>query len=608
MAHPKIPHLKTDKYKAVGKRPYGFDSYRDEEGQAWFVPHKPTIDLLAEAIDHIRSGRSVRTVSAWLEDKTQRKLSATRLHKLAWTEEELAERRKDRRKNLTPKQRKIEDLKNVEKQTRIKAEQARRRLERARAGSGIQTGSEPESFSDAGQPLERDVAFRPNPGPQTDFLAANEREVFYGGARGGGKTYSLLIAPLRFVDKPTSRALLIRRSMPELRDVIFQTQQLYPKAVPGAKFKTQENTWHFPSGARIEFGYCENLTDVLRYQGQSYSWIGVDELPQYESPDVWHFLRSSLRSADPSIPLHFRATGNPGNRGSRWVKELFIDPAEPNTRFTKKVEYELNGRTLSTEITRKFIPASVWDNPYLTQDSSYIAMLASLPEVKRKQFLYGDWDVVEDGAFSEFNRSTHVVEPFEVPNGWTKIRAADFGFSSPSAILWGAVDYDNNIWIYRELYVSKVTADQLGRMIREVESSDGKIYDAVLDSSCWARRGDRGPSIAEMLNAEGCRFRPSDRSPGSRISGKIEVHKRLMVDEDTEEPRLRIFENCPNLIRQLSSLPLDKNNPEDVDTKAEDHAYDALRYMVSSRPTNIRTAFENTPKSTWRPSDNRFGY
>jgi hypothetical protein len=608
MAHPKIPHLKTDKYKAVGKRPYGFDSYRDEEGQAWFVPHKPTIDLLAEAIDHIRSGRSVRTVSAWLEDKTQRKLSATRLHKLAWTEEELAERRKDRRKNLTPKQRKIEDLKNTEKQTRIKSEQAKRRLERARAGSGIQTGSEPESFSDAGQPLERDVAFRPNPGPQTDFLAANEREVFYGGARGGGKTYSLLIAPLRFVDKPTSRALLIRRSMPELRDVIFQTQQLYPKAVLGAKFKTQENTWHFPGGARIEFGYCENLQDVLRYQGQSYSWIGVDELPQYDSPDVWYFLRSSLRSADPSIPLHMRATGNPGNRGSRWVKELFIEPCKPNTRFSEKVEYELEGRTLSTEITRKFIPASVWDNPYLTQDSSYIAMLASLPEVKRKQFLYGDWDVVEDGAFSEFNRSTHVVEPFEVPNGWTRIRAADFGFSSPSAILWGAVDYDNNIWIYRELYISKVTADQLGRMIREVESGDGKIYDAVLDSSCWARRGDRGPSIAEMLNAEGCRFRPSDRSPGSRISGKIEIHKRLMVDEDTEEPRLRIFENCPNLIRQLSSLPLDKNNPEDVDTKAEDHAYDALRYMVSSRPTNIRTAFENMPKTTWRPSDNRFGY
>ena len=396
--------------------------------------------------------------------------------------------------------------------------------------------------------------------------------------------------------------------MPELRDVIFQTQQLYPKAVPGAKFKTQENTWYFPSGARIEFGYCENLTDVLRYQGQSYSWIGVDELPQYESPDVWHFLRSSLRSPDPSIPLHLRATGNPGNRGSRWVKELFIEPAKPNTRFTEKVEYQLDGQTLSTEITRKFIPASVWDNPYLTQDASYISMLASLPETKRKQFLYGDWDVVEDGAFPEFNRHTHVVEPFEVPSGWTKVRAADFGFSSPSAILWGAIDYDDNIWIYRELYVSKMTADQLGRMIRDVESGDGRIYDAVLDSSCWARRGDRGPSIAEAMNAEGCRFRPSDRSPGSRISGKIEIHKRLVVDEDSGEPGIRIFENCPNLIRQLTSLPLDKNNPEDVDTKAEDHAYDAVRYLVSARPRNIRTAFENTPKKSWRPSDNRFGY
>ena len=607
MAHPKINHLRSEKYRARGKLPFGFDREVDEDGVGWHVPDPKALELLGEAIEHVRSGRSVRSVAAWLEAETNRKLSGTRLHKLAWTEEELDDRRKKRRKKLTPEQRKLEDLKNTEKQTRIKAEQAKRRLDKAKSKKE-QSIVEGLDFADEPTEDTREVAFRPNPGPQTDFLSANEREVFYGGARGGGKTYSLLIAPLRFVDKPTSRALLIRRSMPELRDVIFQTQQIYPKVVPGAKFKTQENTWHFPSGARIEFGYCENLQDVLRYQGQSYSWIGVDELPQYGSPDVWHFLRSSLRSADTSIPLHMRATGNPGNIGSRWVKELFIEPAKPNTRFAEKVEYELEGKTLSTEITRKFIPASVWDNPYLTQDGSYIAMLASLPEVKRKQFLYGDWDVVEEGAFPDFNRATHVVEPFEVPHGWTRIRAADFGFSSHSAILWGAIDYDNNIWIYRELYVNRLTADQLGRMIREVEEGDGRIHDAVLDSSCWARRGDRGPSIAETLNAEGCRFRPSDRSPGSRVSGKIEIHKRLMVDEDTDEPGIRFFETCPNIIRQLASIPLDKRNPEDVDTNAEDHAYDALRYMVSSRPTNLRTAYENTPKTNWRPSDNRFGY
>lgn len=607
MPSPKIHHVRTERYKAIGKLPYGFDLEKDEEGVTWYVPNPEIVGFLQEAIEHVRSGRSVRTVAAWLEKQTGRKLSATRLHKLAWTPEELEDRRKKRRRKLTPQQRKLEDLKNTEKQTRIKAEQAKRRLDRASKKTSTDSIVTSE-YTEEGIDDNREVAFKPNPGPQTDFLAANEREVFYGGARGGGKTYSLLVAPLRFVDKPTSRALLIRRSMPELRDVIFQTQQIYPKVVPGAKFKTQENTWHFPSGARIEFGYCENLQDVLRYQGQSYSWIGVDELPQYSSPDVWHFLRSSLRSADPSIPLHMRATGNPGNVGSRWVKELFIEPAIPNTRFAEKVEYELEGRTLSTEITRKFIPASVWDNPYLTQDSSYIAMLASLPEVKRKQFLYGDWDVVEEGAFPDFDRSKHVVEPFDVPSGWTKIRAADFGFSSHSAVLWGAIDFDDNIWIYRELYVNRLTADQLGRLIREVEYDDGTIYDAVLDSSCWARRGDRGPSIAETINAEGCRFRPADRSPGSRISGKIEIHKRLLEDSESGEPGIRFFDTCTNVIRQIASLPLDKKNPEDVDTNAEDHAYDALRYMVSSRPRNVLIAYENKPKSTWRPADSRFGY
>ena len=606
MAHPKINHLRSEKYKARGKLPFGFDREVDENGVGWHVPDPKALELLGEAIEHVRSGRSVRSVAAWLEKETSRKLSGTRLHKLAWTEEELEDRRKKRRKKLTPTQRKLEDLKQTEKQTRIKADQAKRRLDRAKKKTT--SPSNIISFEDLPVEDNREVAFRPNPGPQTDFLRSNEREVFYGGARGGGKTFSLLIAPLRFVDKPTSRALLIRRTMPELRDVIFQTQQIYPKAVPGAKFKTQENTWHFPGGARIEFGYCENLQDVLRYQGQSYSWIGVDELPQYATPEIWYFLRSSLRSADPTIPLHMRATGNPGNRGSGWVKELFISPAKPNTRFSEKVEYELEGKTLTAELTRKFIPASVWDNPYLTQDDSYVTMLAQLPDVMKQQYLYGDWDVVADGAFPEFNKSIHVVDPFEIPSGWTKIRAADFGFASHSAVLWGAVDYDDNIWIYRELYVNRLTADQLGRQIVDLELGDGRIYDAVLDSSCWARRGDRGPSIAEMLNAEGCRFRPSDRSPGSRVSGKIEIHKRLMQDEDTGEPGIRFFSNCRNIIDQISSIPLDKRNAEDVDTNAEDHAYDALRYMVSSRPTNLRTAFDNMPKTRWAPSDSRFGY
>jgi hypothetical protein len=449
----------------------------------------------------------------------------------------------------------------------------------------------------------QEVIFKPNGGPQTEFLAASEREVFYGGARGGGKSYAMLVDPLRYCSRPHHRALLIRRTMPELRDLISKSQLLYSKAYPGAKWREQEKEWRFPSGAKIEFGYAENMTDVLRYQGQSYTWIGIDELPQYPSPDIYNFLRSSLRSVDKDIPVYLRATGNPGNIGSQWVKEMFVDPAEPNSAFEIKIDTPVGVKT----ITRRFIPAKLQDNPYLMQTDDYYAMLASLPDIQRKQFLDGDWDAYEDSAFPEFSKTTHVVEPFEIPKGWYKFRAADWGYSSPACVLWFAVDYNNNLWLYRELYTSKVTADIFARQVLELESGEYIQY-GVLDSSTWAKRGDVGPSIAETMIQQGCRWRQSDRSPKSRISGKLEIHKRLLVND--KEPGLRVFKNCRNLIRTMSTLPTDKKNPEDVDTNAEDHAYDALRYGCMSRPMHPKYAQRFKPLFTpeFKPADNKFGY
>ena len=449
----------------------------------------------------------------------------------------------------------------------------------------------------------QEVIFKPNGGPQTEFLAASEREVFYGGARGGGKSYAMLVDPLRYCSRPHHRALLIRRTMPELRDLISKSQLLYSKAYPGAKWREQEKEWRFPSGAKIEFGYAENMTDVLRYQGQSYTWIGIDELPQYPSPDIYNFLRSSLRSVDKDIPVYLRATGNPGNIGSQWVKEMFVDPAEPNSAFDIKIDTPVGVKT----ITRRFIPAKLQDNPYLMQTDDYYAMLASLPDIQRKQFLDGDWDAYEDSAFPEFSKTTHVVEPFEIPKGWYKFRAADWGYSSPACVLWFAVDYNNNLWLYRELYTSKVTADIFARQVLELESGEYIQY-GVLDSSTWAKRGDVGPSIAETMIQQGCRWRQSDRSPKSRISGKLEIHKRLLVND--KEPGLRVFKNCRNLVRTMSTLPTDKKNPEDVDTNAEDHAYDALRYGCMSRPMHPKYAQRFKPLFTpeFKPADNKFGY
>ena len=485
-----------------------------------------------------------------------------------------------------------------------------KKIENALSGKETQIVEEDvlESVPETVQDLvgEREIIFQPNDGPQTEFLAAMEQEVFYGGARGGGKSYAMLVDPLRYCHKQHHRALLLRRSMPELRDLISHSQRLYTRAFPGAKWREQEKEWRFPSGARIEFGYAENLTDVLRYQGQSYTWIGIDELPQYPTPDIYNFLRSSLRSVDPEVPVFIRATGNPGNVGSTWVKNMFVDPATPNTPFTMDIETPVGIKS----ITRRFIPAKLQDNPYLMQTDDYMIMLSSLPDIQKKQFLEGDWEAFEGSAFPEFNRAVHVIEPFEIPNNWVRFRSADWGYSSPACCLWFAIDFDNYLYVYRELYTQKVTADIFARQVLQQEYGEYMKY-GVLDSSTWAKRGDVGPSIAETMIQEGCKWRPSDRSPRSRINGKLEVHKRLYVDPDIQYPGMFIFSNCTNLIRTLPLLPTDKNNPEDVDTHAEDHAYDALRYACMSRPLHprsLQTHWNRREENGFSPVDKTFGY
>jgi hypothetical protein len=147
-------------------------------------------------------------------------------------------------------------------------------------------------------------------------------------------------------------------------------------------------------------------------------------------------------------------------------------------------------------------------------------------------------------------------------------------------------------------------------MVMRAEENDGPMRYGVLDSSCWHKRGDTGPSLAEQMIGEGCRWRPSDRSAGSRVAGKNELHRRLQLDPFTEQPRLVITSNCVNTIAQLPIIPLDKRNPEDIDTKAEDHLYDAIRYGVMSRPRS--SLFDYNPLHSagagMKTADPVFGY
>jgi hypothetical protein len=158
------------------------------------------------------------------------------------------------------------------------------------------------------------------------------------------------------------------------------------------------------------------------------------------------------------------------------------------------------------------------------------------------------------------------------------------------------------------LYCSKVTAADLAGLILDAEEGD-KIRYGVLDSSLWHNRGDTGPSLAEQMIIRGCRWRPSDRSRGSRVAGKNELHRRLQLDEFTGEPGIVFFNTCRNTISQLPSIPLDKNNPEDVDTNAEDHLYDALRYGISTRPKSHLFDYDpNAQRTGFQAADPIMGY
>ena len=447
------------------------------------------------------------------------------------------------------------------------------------------------------QEAKEEVIFKANEGPQEDFLAASETDVLYGGAAGGGKSYAMLVDPLRYAHRSAHRGLIIRRSMPELRELIDKSRELYPKAFPGCKYKEVEKLWNFPSGAKIEFGFLERDADVYRYQGQAYSWIGFDEITHLPTEFAWNYLASRLRTTDSEIVPYMRCTANPGGVGATWVKKRYIDPAPAYESFTGQ-----------DGLSRKFIPARLQDNPFLAHDGRYEKMLQALPPTQRQQLLDGNWDVSEGAAFTEFVPQLHVITPFDIPISWERVKGIDYGYASESACVWGAVDpSDGTLIIYRELYQKGLLGTELADLITNMEMSDPFSVQGVLDTACWSRTGTTGPTIGETLQRAGHKLRRADKN---RIQGKIQIHEYLKVTQ-SGRPRIQIFNTCPNLIRELQSIPLDKRNPEDVDTHAPDHAYDALRYLIMSRPRindTLNQMRQFHRERIYAPMDSTFGY
>lgn len=438
--------------------------------------------------------------------------------------------------------------------------------------------------------------YAPHDGPQLKAHHTLVDELLYGGAAGGGKSrFARAAAVLLCLQVPGMRAILFRRTFPDLeRSVVEPLLMEIPREL--GKYNQTKHQFKFYNGSILELGHLQREADLMKYQGAEYQLIIFEEATHFTFKQ-YDFMRSRVRAGD-EIAARFEALGlrprmiltaNPGGIGHHWVKQTFIDPAPMGKVFRLAPTVDE-----PEPPTRCYILSKATDNPSL--DKSYINKLNALSENLRRALRDGDWDVLDGVRFPSFSRQVHVIEPEELPispHGYPRSVGIDYGSSAPFAALWGAKLSDDLIVVYRELYKPGLTPRQQAELVRDSEAEGERAPDRplplVLDPSMWAR----------SMNQPGVKMGdPSIPPPGSiadsyrqvfggsvrkarneRVGGWALVEEQLRVREDGF-PRLLIYSNCVNLIRTLPAVPRDNTNPDDVDTHSEDHAPDALRYLI----------------------------
>lgn len=477
------------------------------------------------------------------------------------------------------------------------------------------------------------VVPRPNP-KQRIFLNDRHKWLGYGGARAGGKSWVLrwLAVVLCFL-YPGIKVMIMRATYAELQknhiDQLCEILHVYdpdPKKRI-ASYNTQKKELRFPNGSKIFFQYCETLKDALRVKGMEVDVLIIDEATHI-TWEMMYNIKACVRGVN-DFPKWIRLGFNPGGVGHEWVKRLFID---------RKYEADENPDDYF------FIQAYVTDNTELMRaDPGYYQELKSLPPKLRDAWLYGRWDIFEGSFFSEFRPDPdpeecrkhnisidearargqwcHVIKPIDLSTGaargWRIYRSYDFGYAKPFSCAWWAVDYDGTIYRVLELYGCtdqpnegvKWTPDQQFKKIAEIERQHpwlkGKHIEGVADPSIWD--ASRGESIADTALKYGVDFTPGDNE---RIAGWMQFHYRLQFDENGYS-RCYIYENCKAFIRTIPLMQYSKTNPEDLDTKLEDHPADEARYMFQEQPVAALRPKEeptiyNDPLDQFRRKERRY--
>lgn len=450
--------------------------------------------------------------------------------------------------------------------------------------------------------------------PQEQFFAATELDVLYGGAAGGGKSAALIVYAIQAcVRHPGLRVLFVRRTFDELAESIFPKLAAFDFAAKlGGHWNGTDHQLTFDNRSVIRFRYVERLLDASRRQGGEYQLLCVDERTLIAPGAVDILEKERLRSASPDLPvIGLRCTSNPGEVSHSEVKERYVKATDNG----RKVVVDQHGQT------RRFIPAKATDNPFL--DADYYRKLDAIPDPQRRAAMRdGSWDLFAGQVFTEWRYDRHVVDEFTLPDIWRKYAGIDHGYANPWAVIWAAIDNDDRAWIYREIYESGVGEVDQAQRIFLAESTPAEVMAGKVrgdlsrewgvtrfaDPSMWAHKA--GPSVAEAYIANNVNIIPAnnDRSQGwSRLHHWLgdmpacDLHRRQGW---ITCPRLHVFSNCVDLIRELPAMVYRRVGDVEDAEKRDDHSVDALRYLlmgVSGTPSAIDVG-------AWSPPKDRYDY
>ena len=486
------------------------------------------------------------------------------------------------------------------------------------------------------------VIWEPQAGSQVDFLKCPLFECLYSGTRGPGKTDALLMDYAQHVGKGHGeawRGIIFRETHKQLADLVAKSLRWFRRIFPSAVFlRSKPMRWEFEDGEVLFMSYIKTPDDYWNYHGHEYPWIAFEELTNWKDDKCYKSMFSCCRSSTPGVPRRIRATTNPYGKGHSWVKERFRLHGEWWKPIVITDSLDMNG---DVEPPRVALHGHIDENKILlAADPNYKQRISASAQNKAMAdaWLNGSWKLLAGGMFSDvWDGNRNSVPYFEVPATWRIDRAFDWGSSAPFSVGWYALSDGSDLTFpdgrccstvrgdlfrIREWYGWNGRANEGLRMLA-VEVASGIVERELLWG--WRKRGERryqrvkpGPADSSIYTTEptsnrsigydmeqpvriegevfeGVAWTRADKSAGSRKSGWEEC--RAMIRAAHGEPGLPrekpgffvVGSECPQFLRTVLTLPRDEKDLDDVQTDAEDHCGDEVRYRVRSTGAAVKT-------------------